>query len=226
MTVESFSGSLLVEPWKGVKADGTPYLVFTPFWKQVQKHWQPPGVHAEPRELDGPARWPASMSVDELGLLPDHDWSDKLKGHWSPGELGARRRLEAFAEQALDYHVTRDRPDRSGTSCLSPHLHSGEVSPGQIVRALEPAGELPTGKGRMVFASELAWREFSHHLLWHFRIRRMNRSRRPSGNSPGASAQTTLMTWPPGSAGEPASRWWMPACVNCGKRAGCTTACA
>lgn len=168
LTVESFSGSLLVEPWQGVKTDGTPYLVFTPFWKQIQKHWQPPRVHAEPRELAAPVRWPASMSVGDFGLLPDHDWPDQLDAYWSPGELGARRRLAAFAERAGDYHVARDRPDRAGTSCLSPHLHFGEVSPGQIVRALEPSGELPAGKGRLVFASELAWREFSHHLLWHF----------------------------------------------------------
>ncbi|WP_376691541.1 cryptochrome/photolyase family protein [Wenzhouxiangella sp. EGI_FJ10409] len=168
LTVESFSASLLTEPWSGVKSDGSPYVVFTPFWKQLQKRWQPPGVHPEPRELPGPARWPASLDVDELDLLPQHYWPDKLSDHWSPGELGARRRLEAFADQASDYDTRRDRPDRAGTSRLSPHLHFGEISPGQVVRALEPSGELPAGKGRMVFASELAWREFSHHLLWHF----------------------------------------------------------
>ncbi|MEE4304380.1 MAG: deoxyribodipyrimidine photo-lyase [Wenzhouxiangella sp.] len=165
---KSFNGSLLVEPWNGVKADGDPYLVFTPFWKHLQRHWQPPSHCPEPRELAPPGRWPASLDLDDLALLPDHDWPDKLDAHWAPGELGARRRLDDFADVAAAYHDQRDRPDRRGTSGLSPHLHFGEISPGQIVRALEPSGELPSGKGRMVFASELAWREFSHHLLWHF----------------------------------------------------------
>lgn len=168
LTVRSFNGSLLVEPWNGAKADGGPYRVFTPFWKQVQKRWMPPARHVEPRDLQAPTRWPASLEIDELGLRPDHRWPDKLAAHWSPGELGARRRLEDFAERALEYHAARDRPDQTGTSRLSPHLHFGEISPGQVVCALEPSGELPGGKGRMVFASELAWREFSHHLLWHF----------------------------------------------------------
>ncbi|WP_376696922.1 cryptochrome/photolyase family protein [Wenzhouxiangella sp. EGI_FJ10305] len=168
VTARSFNGSLLVEPWAGVKADGEPYLVFTPFWKQMQKSWLPPACHAEPCELAAPRRWPASLAPGELGLLPGHEWPDKLAACWSPGELGARRRLEAFTERAPDYHDLRDRPDRVGTSRLSPHLHFGEVSPAQVVRALEPSGELPAGKGRMVFASELAWREYSHHLLWHF----------------------------------------------------------
>ncbi|NEZ03361.1 deoxyribodipyrimidine photo-lyase [Wenzhouxiangella sp. XN201] len=168
LTVRSFNGSLLVEPWNGTKADGEPYRVFTPFWKQVQKRWMPLVQHVEPRDLQAPARWPASLEIDELELQPDHHWPEKLTAHWSPGELGARRRLEDFAERALEYHAARDRPDQTGTSRLSPHLHFGEISPGQVIRALEPSGELPGGKGRMVFASELAWREFSYHLLWHF----------------------------------------------------------
>jgi len=168
LTVRTCNGSLLVEPWNGGKSDGEPYRMFTPFWKQMQKRWAGPEYHAEPRELAGPKRWPDSLAIDELGLLPEYDWPDKLAQHWAPGELGARRRLDDFAGRALNYHILRDRPGRVGTSRLSPHLHFGEVSPGQVMRALDPSGELPGGKGRMVFVSELAWREFSYHLLWHF----------------------------------------------------------
>lgn len=165
---ESFNGSVLVEPWKGVKDNGEPYLVFTPFWKNVQRHWRPPERHPEPRRLEGPARWPASLDIDELGLLPDHRWPDKLADHWTPGEHGARRRLARFAESAARYEALRDRPDIDGTSGLSAPLHHGEISPGEVVRALQPSGELPAGKGRLSFLSELVWREFSIHLLWHY----------------------------------------------------------
>ncbi|MFP3940842.1 MAG: deoxyribodipyrimidine photo-lyase, partial [Thermoanaerobaculia bacterium] len=82
MTVQSFNATLLVEPWLGVKDDGTPYRVFTPFWKRLQKLWRPPTLHAEPRALPGPKRWPASPELGQLALRPEHDWPDKLAGYW------------------------------------------------------------------------------------------------------------------------------------------------
>ncbi len=168
-TVRSFGGSLLFEPWDLLKADGTPYLVFTPFWKQMQKSWVAPQASPEPRELTGPTRWPASIDVADLELLPARDWADGFTERWEAGELAARRRLAAFVNDAVTaYSSDRDRPDRHGTSRLSPHLHFGELSPGQVVRALHEAGELPEGQGRWSFLREIAWREFSAHLLFHY----------------------------------------------------------
>ncbi len=169
LTARSFGGALLFEPWDLLKADDSPYLVFTPFWKQMQKRWSAPGSVAEPRELAAPARWPASVEISDLGLLPGLDWADGFGERWEPGELAARRRLDAFVESAVaGYGAARDRPDRHGTSRLSPHLHFGELSPGQVVRALNEAGELPDGQGRWSFLREIAWREFSAHLLYHY----------------------------------------------------------
>ncbi len=168
LTARSFGGTLLFEPWNLLKDDGTPYLVFTPFWKQMQKRWLAPKAAAEPRELAGPKRWPASAELAELELLPARDWADGFGRRWEPGELAARRRLDEFVASAVSgYETTRNHPDRHGTSRLSPHLHSGELSPGQVVRALNEAGELPDGKGRWSFLREIAWREFSAHLLFH-----------------------------------------------------------
>ena len=168
LSVRSFGGTLLFEPWDLLKGDGTPYLVFTPFWKQMQKSWVRPESDPEPRELAAPARWPASVELADLKLLPERDWADGFSRRWKPGELAARRRLEQFVDSAVaGYGSGRDRPDRHGTSRLSPHLHFGELSPGQVVRALNEAGELPAGQGRWSFLREIAWREFSAHLLYH-----------------------------------------------------------
>ncbi|MDP1465863.1 deoxyribodipyrimidine photo-lyase, partial [Klebsiella pneumoniae] len=80
---------------------------------------------------------------------------------WEPGELAARRRLDRFVEEAVsEYSGHRDRPDRHGTSRLSPHLHFGEISPAQVALALEASGELPAGQGRLSYLREIAWREF------------------------------------------------------------------
>ena len=85
---------------------------------------------------------------------------------WIPGEKSARDRLERFAcELANDYETTRDRPEVDGTSRLSPHLHWGEVSPVRVFHTIREAG---VGRGGDVFLSEVGWREFAHHLLYHF----------------------------------------------------------
>jgi len=169
LTVRSFGGALLFEPWQLLKADDSPYLVFTPFWRQMQKRWTAPEAVSEPRALATPARWPASVEVKDLRLLPELDWAKDFGERWEPGELAARRRLDAFVESAVaGYGSARDRPDQHGTSRLSPHLHFGELSPGQVARALHAAGELPDGQGRWAFLREIAWREFSAHLLFHY----------------------------------------------------------
>ena len=164
----SCGGSLLFEPWDLLKADQTPYLVFTPFWKQMQKRWSAPGACAEPRQLPAPTRWPATRRLEELGLAPERDWADRFVRRWEPGELPARRRLDRFVSDVVgSYEQGRDQPGHHGTSRLSPHLHFGELSPGQVVRALDASGELPVGKGKWSFLREIAWREFSAHLLFH-----------------------------------------------------------
>lgn len=169
LTVESFNGGVLFEPWQLLKDDGTPYRVFTAFWKQMQKRWNLPAPCPRPRQLQAPKRWPASLAVGDLDLLPRLDWADRFGEYWRPGESGARRSLDAFVAEAVgDYAGRRDRPDLRGTSRLSPHLHFGEISPAQIVRCLDRAGQLPAGRGRLTFLSEIAWREFSIQLLFHF----------------------------------------------------------
>jgi deoxyribodipyrimidine photo-lyase len=76
-----------------------------------------------------------------------------------------------FLDNGLgSYAATRNRPDLKGTSRLSPHLHFGELSPGQCWHAaLIGSGDAGgRGCGLDVFLAELAWREFSYHLLFHF----------------------------------------------------------
>lgn len=169
VSVKTFNGSLLFEPWELVKADGDPYRVFTPFWRRMQTRWRPPAGLAEPRSLPGPESWPESLLIDQFGLRPLNHRSDDLARYWQPGEPDARRRLARFIDEVVgSYRTGRDRPDQSGTSRLSPSLHFGELSPVRVARALDESGQLPVGQGAFSFLGEIAWREFSHHLLWHF----------------------------------------------------------
>jgi deoxyribodipyrimidine photo-lyase len=96
-----------------------------------------------------------------------------LRGAWQPGERGAAKQLRAFLAAALvEYPTGRDRPDRTGTSRLSPHLHFGEISPRQVWHAVVAWQARQSGPGvataAEAFQRELGWREFSHQLLFHF----------------------------------------------------------
>jgi deoxyribodipyrimidine photo-lyase len=90
---------------------------------------------------------------------------------WTPGEDGGHEQLTYFIEQCIsNYQAGRDRPDQQGTSRVSPHLHFGELSPQQIVWAANQASIASPGAdtGVEVFIREIGWREFAHHLLFHF----------------------------------------------------------
>jgi deoxyribodipyrimidine photo-lyase len=162
--VASFAASLLHEPWEVTTEAGTPYRVFTPYWRAARDlpaRAPLPG----PRQL--PAAPPvASDDLDDWELLPTRpDWAAGLRATWQPGEAAAAQRLERFATEGLaDYH-RRDEPS-VGSSGLSPHLRFGEISPAQIWARMH--GDLSAWARRNApkFLSELGWRDFNWHTLY------------------------------------------------------------
>ncbi|MET4806366.1 deoxyribodipyrimidine photo-lyase [Limibacillus sp. MBR-115] len=175
LTVESFNGSLLAEPWSvKTKADG-PFKVFTPFWNALQRNRGQVPVRAAPQIPQHPAVRCFSERLDDWRLLPRNpDWANGFSDVWQPGEAGALDQLVTFLEKSLcHYREGRDRPDREQVSRLSPHLRWGEISPNQIWQATLMASE-KTGKSdglraaAWAFLRELGWRDFSYHLLYHW----------------------------------------------------------
>ncbi|MCZ8132444.1 MAG: deoxyribodipyrimidine photo-lyase [Steroidobacteraceae bacterium] len=174
LAVDSTNGSLLFEPWTVKTGAGDPYRVFTPFWRSCQRELgsRPPPRPA-PLRLPLPAGAPDGLPLAALELLPRVRWDAGLAAAWQPGEAGAAARLGAFCDAGLaDYPEGRDRPARSATSRLSPHLHFGELSPRQALAAASAAAAGTTGAGVAAgvesFLRELGWREFAHHLLFHY----------------------------------------------------------
>ncbi|MCK2021699.1 DNA photolyase family protein [Microbacterium sp. kSW2-24] len=162
--VASFAGSLLHEPWTVTTGAGTHFSVFTPFWRACLSLPAPRLPLPEPREIDGIPSAPASDDLDDWALLPTRpDWAEGLRETWEPGEPAARRRLRSFLDEDLgSYDRARDEPSAGATSLLSPCLRWGEISPFTVWH------EAVSADGAGGFLSELGWREFAWHTLFHF----------------------------------------------------------
>lgn len=162
--VASFAGSLLHEPWTVTTGAGTHFSVFTPFWRACLSLPAPRLPLPEPREIDGIPSAPASDDLDDWALLPTRpDWAEGLRETWEPGEPAARRRLRSFLDEDLgSYDRARDEPSAGATSLLSPRLRWGEISPFTVWH------EAVSTDGAGGFLSELGWREFAWHTLFHF----------------------------------------------------------
>lgn len=168
----SFAGHLLLEPGTVRTGSGGPYKVYTPFARAARARLTLPAAGPVPRALPAVPGAMGSEPLDALGLLPRVAWDAGLARAWRPGEAGAQQRLRALAGKLPGYDTQRDLPAVDGTSRLSPHLHFGEVTPGQVWRTVTEA----VGAGRDAglepgaesFLRELLWREFAYHVLHHF----------------------------------------------------------
>ena len=169
--VKSCKGRLLIQPSEILTATSQPYRVFTPFWKNLRSM-----VEFE-RPLEGPSEINCltlddNLAVGDLGLLPKgFDWSIGFHDYWKPGEEHAQTQLNDFlANGANQYADYRDFPDRVSTSRLSPYLQMGEISPRYVLYKAYRffIQNKINEKAFIKFYSELAWREFSYHLLYHF----------------------------------------------------------
>lgn len=203
LEVHAFDGAVLVDPARFRNKSGAPYRVFTPFWNALARE-RIAGPAPAPRALPLPPELPRTATLESWQLLPRIDWAGGLRAAWQPGETGARRRLEAFLARGLqDYRTQRDRPDLPATSRLSPHLHFGEIGVRElwhtVLRHAGGAGEL-VGNG---FLREVAWREFSHHLLYHFPELPERPLRREFGAFPWRSDPDALAAWQRGRTGFP-----------------------
>lgn len=165
VTVESFNGSLLFEPARLATQAGKPFQVFTAYWKACQHEIVARPLAPPVPPFASPKHRPRSLELAELGLLPNHSWPQGLAAAWQPGERHALQLWKLFREKLVDcYQAGRDFPAQIATSHLSPHLHFGEISPRRIWWDLFSK----TNANAHFYLRELGWRDFAHHLLYHF----------------------------------------------------------
>ncbi|MBL8671005.1 MAG: deoxyribodipyrimidine photo-lyase [Alphaproteobacteria bacterium] len=172
VVAESSNAALLTEPWAVKTKSGGFFQVFTPFWRALRAEAAVPVPAPAPQRIPAPPQPLASDRLEDWALRPLRpDWAGGLREAWTPGEAAAQAQLERFIDEALArYASARDLPAEAVTSRLSPYLHWGEISPRQAWHAAAAAAAGSAGalnRSAEKFQSELAWREFAHHLLFH-----------------------------------------------------------
>ena len=166
--VKSFNASLLWEPWKVLKKDGTPYRVFTPYYRRGCLAIEPPRIPlGAPLTISYLEQIENSTSLNDLNLLPEINWCEPIAKAWEIGEDAAQATLSEFLNNGIaDYKEGRNFPSQQNVSRLSPYLHFGEISPHQVWHASNQFAQPDNNVD--CFCSELGWREFSYYLLYHF----------------------------------------------------------
>lgn len=166
VTVVTENGRLLWEPWTIHKTDGTPYQVFTPFYRKGCLQAPPPRFPLEPPTGVTYLSDSHALSIDALGLMSDLPWGEAMLSHWRVGEEAAFDRLDDFLAHGLaHYKEGRNYPAKPYVSRLSPHLRWGEISPNQVWYAAKETAEDDHVDH---FCSELGWREFSYSQLYFY----------------------------------------------------------
>jgi deoxyribodipyrimidine photo-lyase len=207
IALKRYAGALLFEPEQLRTKAGDPFKVYTPFWRAATAGEGPAQPVPAPKRIPAPAAWPASDDLSTWNLLPTKpDWSGGMRAAWQPGTAGAQSNLDAFLKSALaDYPVNRNRPDLTGTSRLSPHLHFGDISPAMCWHAAKAycAAHPKSEPGLETFLKELVWREFSYHLLVHWPTLPEKPFRADFARFPWADNATHLKAWQRGQTGYP-----------------------
>ena len=151
----AFDDALLQPPGQVVKKDGSPYTVFTPFFRK-----------ASSLPVAGPRPLPATRFVRAQGALTWEALFQRIgiepRGH----PLGGRSQAVKILERLRDFSVyedTRDYPFLEMTTGLSPHLKFGTCSVREVYQHI---GQLLSAQHSLI--RQLYWRDFFTHILFHF----------------------------------------------------------
>lgn len=203
IAADSFSGAVLFEPWTVKTGQGGSYSVYSPFWKAIRGR-DPGSALAPPREIAAPALWPASDSLMDwrMGAAMQRG-AEVVAVHATIGEAAASARLARFLAEKLDrYAETRDFPALDAGSGLSENLAWGEISPRTVWHAAMRARD-DGAAGAEKFLSELGWREFAWHLMYHHPTLATRNWRDGWDGFPWRSDNADAERWRQGMTGEP-----------------------
>ena len=199
---KSFNGNLLFEPWTILNKQNAPFKVFTPFWKACLARGEPSEPLPHPMKVAKKQLAVETLMLDQLELLPKIHWDKGLYEEWTPGTINAKKMLERFLKKGVDsYSELRDHPDEQGTSKMSPYLHFGEITSRMIWHAVMKS-KTHTASSE-IYLKQLGWREFAHHLLYHFPLTTSKPLRPDFNEFPWNDNKDWVKAWHKGYTGYP-----------------------
>ena len=200
---KNFKGNILIEFQDVTKNDGTPFKVFTPFWKNAEQRYleKVPSKPSKIRKLNKKLDL-MNKSIKPKEILPKKNWYKKFEKYWNPSELEAKEYLKKLIKNKINnYGDTRDFPSIDGTSKLSPFLKHGQI---HVETIWNKCQEIEVkSKGYRKYINELGWREFSHSLINYFPEMLKGNLRKEFDNFPWVKNQEHLKLWKKGSTGYP-----------------------
>lgn len=178
LSVKSYSGDLLYEPWEIYDENGHAFTTFDRFWQRCLHKQMEPVSLIPPWQLVQAEGNVEKCSIEDLGLENDLEKpSNALLGRaWSPGWSNADKVLTEFMDkQLLHYSENRQRVGGDSTSLLSPYLHFGELSVRKVFQMARMKQILWGNEGNSVgeesvslFLRAIGFREYSRYLCFNF----------------------------------------------------------
>jgi len=198
-----FKGNILNKPEKVRKNDGTPFKVFTPFWRTaedviIKNDFDNEYIIKKPVKRVKFLR----SEADIKEILPKKNWYKKFEKFWNPSEKEALNVNKDFILNKIkDYGENRDIPGIDGTSKISPYLYFGQIN---IKTIWSTCNKIPEKKiGYRKYINELGWREFSHSLINNFPEMLKGNLRKEFDKFPWQDNKKNLNAWKKGITGYP-----------------------
>ena len=198
-----FKGNILNEFQEVTKNDGTPFKVFTPFWKMAEQKYidSIPDKNYKLKNLKTSKLF-FKNCINPDDILPKKKWFKKFENYWEVSEGKSKKILKILLENKIkDYGTSRDFPSIEGTSKLSPYIKHGQIHVGTIWKK---CSELKSkGIGYRKYINEIGWREFSHSLINYFPEFLKGNYRKEFNKFPWIKNDKFLNAWKKGITGYP-----------------------
>lgn len=204
--VHAKRGLVVVEPEELLTGGGTPYGVYTPYFRRWLEQIDASTPLPAPKTLP-PLPTPTPAATVDQALLDAHAVpTAHVEELPKPGERAARAHADAWRKSVGDYAKRRNTlADTAGTSHLSAALHIGLLSPRELVARQLPLPPEREGErsGERLWVSQIAWRDFYTQVLWHA-PHAARSAWRPSYDAIKWSTDATLLAaWKSGATGYP-----------------------
>ena len=198
-----FKGNILNEFQDITKNDGTPFKVFTPFWRNAEEKYlnSPTPKDYKLKKMTNFKSF-FKKTIDPKSILPKKKWFRKFENYWEVSENKSKKILKDLLDKKIkDYGTSRDIPSIEGTSKLSPYIKHGQIHVGTIWKKCSELKSKSIGYRKYI--NELGWREFSHSLINYFPEFLKGNFRKEFDKFPWEKNEKFLKAWKSGMTGYP-----------------------